>query len=43
MAEIHFKNEYRPSCPKFDPWLVFYAPICAKFGQIGKMLATFGV
>jgi hypothetical protein len=32
--------EYRPSWPKFDPWLVFSAPILVKFGQFGKFSAN---
>jgi hypothetical protein len=32
--------EYCPSWPKFDPWLVFSAPIWVKFGQLGKKSAN---
>jgi hypothetical protein len=35
--------EYRPSWPKFNPWLVFNAPIWVKFGQFGQISATFGI
>jgi hypothetical protein len=31
--------EYRSSLPKFDPWLVFFAPIRVKFGQFEKISA----
>jgi hypothetical protein len=31
--------EYRPSWSKFDPWLIFSAPIWVKFGQFGKISA----
>jgi hypothetical protein len=35
--------EHRPSWPKIDQWLVFCAPIWAKFGQFGKKSSDFGV
>jgi hypothetical protein len=37
-AHLNFRLlvEYRPSWPKFNPWLVFSAPIWVKFGQFKK-------
>jgi hypothetical protein len=32
--------EYRPSWPKFDPWLVFSALIWVKFSQFGNISAN---
>jgi hypothetical protein len=32
--------EYCPIWQKFDPWLVFSAPIWVKFGQFGKYSAN---
>jgi hypothetical protein len=34
--------EYSPSWLKFDPWLVFSAPIWVKFGQFGKISTKIG-
>jgi hypothetical protein len=34
--------EYRPSWPKFDPWLDFSAPIWVKFGQLGRYSIKIG-
>jgi hypothetical protein len=32
-------DKYRPSWPKFDPWLVFSALIWVNFSQFGKVSA----
>jgi hypothetical protein len=34
---------FSPSWPKINLWLVFCAPIWAKFNQFGKILSNFGI